>query len=177
MLPGGPRIRQEQLARAKSELASEAPLRPVQLSIGKLVGGKARITWSLKGAITKTATLATASLAVPATSRAARGASTDSSRASSLSTRLKTRAGAASKAAGRMDRDKENYADASTMIVSLANIRAWKTTKALDHLNPMCLEMYLSNDEFASTFGIAKEEFYAQRQWQQRQMKKSAGLF
>ena len=63
------------------------------------------------------------------------------------------------------------------MIVSLAHIRECKTKKALERLNPMCLEMYLSDGEFASTFGIPKDEFYAQRQWKQRQMKKWAGIF
>lgn len=44
-------------------------------------------------------------------------------------------------------------------------------------LNPMCLEMYLSNEDFHKVFGMPKEDFYQLRQWQQRSLKKKHGLF
>ena len=44
-------------------------------------------------------------------------------------------------------------------------------------LNPTCLEMYLSEEEFEATFNMSKESFYALRQWKQRELKKQVGLF
>ena len=44
-------------------------------------------------------------------------------------------------------------------------------------LNPMCLEMYLSDEEFTAAFGMGRAEFYALKQWKQRELKKQHGLF
>ena len=44
-------------------------------------------------------------------------------------------------------------------------------------LNPMCLEMYLSDSDFVENFEMPKEEFYFLKQWQQRALKKKAGIF
>ena len=45
------------------------------------------------------------------------------------------------------------------------------------HLNPTCLEMYLSEEEFKATFKMDKDAFYGLKQWKQRQLKKQAGIF
>jgi len=61
---------------------------------------------------------------------------------------------------------------------SLDEIKSGTGLAALDHkLNPLALEMYLSDTEFISVFRMNKEKFYAMKQWKQRELKKKVGIF
>jgi len=44
-------------------------------------------------------------------------------------------------------------------------------------LNPACLEMYLSDEDFQAALGMPKAQFYKLKQWKQREMKKRVALF
>ena len=44
-------------------------------------------------------------------------------------------------------------------------------------VNPLCKELYLSDDEFRQVFEMDKKTFYAMRLWKQRELKKRVGLF
>ncbi|XP_013133582.1 PREDICTED: villin-like protein quail [Papilio polytes] len=44
-------------------------------------------------------------------------------------------------------------------------------------VNPLTKELYLTHDDFVSTFNMAYSEFRALPGWKQREMKKAVGLF
>ena len=84
------------------------------------------------------------------------------------------RAGAASAAAARLAGGSADYADPETSVFTYHQVRdRWGEHK----INPTCKELYLVDDEFTRLFGMAKNEFYALRQWQQRDMKQRLQLF
>lgn len=52
------------------------------------------------------------------------------------------------------------------------------TTKPLpDGADPLHLEVYLSNEEFAEALGMSRDEFYSLQSWKQTELKKKANLF
>jgi hypothetical protein len=46
-----------------------------------------------------------------------------------------------------------------------------------DSLNPVCKELYLTDEDFQRLFGMEKREFYSMRLWRQRELKRKVGLF
>ena len=52
-----------------------------------------------------------------------------------------------------------------------------QVTSARDSLNPVCKELYLTDDDFRNIFGMEKAAFYGMRLWKQRDLKKRVGLW
>ena len=50
-------------------------------------------------------------------------------------------------------------------------------TSARDGLNPVCKELYLTDEDFRRVFGMDQGEFYRLPPWKQREKKKRVGLF
>ena len=73
--------------------------------------------------------------------------------------------------------DPEGPAHQFKSIDELRSTRASGPSAGTPALNPMCIEMYLSDEEFVKTFGMDKASFYQQKQWKQRELKKKAGCF
>ena len=46
-----------------------------------------------------------------------------------------------------------------------------------DALNPVCKELYLTEEDFKRILGIEKVAFYSMPLWKQRELKKRVGLF
>lgn len=46
-----------------------------------------------------------------------------------------------------------------------------------DGVDPLHLEVYLSQEEFTQALGMNRDEFYSLQNWKQTDMKKKANLF
>ena len=68
------------------------------------------------------------------------------------------------------------YAGREPSAAMLSKLRA-EGSAGEELLNPTCLEMYLSEEEFEATFKMDKDAFYELKQWKQRDLKKRVGLF
>ena len=52
-----------------------------------------------------------------------------------------------------------------------------QVSSARASLNPVCKELYLTEDDFVRIFGMDKKSFYSMKLWRQRELKKQVGLF
>ena len=60
---------------------------------------------------------------------------------------------------------------------STARFNYEQVASARASLNPVCKELYLTEDDFQRIFGMDKKSFYSMRLWKQRDIKKRVGLF
>jgi hypothetical protein len=79
---------------------------------------------------------------------------------------------AAAAASAGMAASTDMFADPQTKRFSYEHIATSR-----DALNPVCKELYLTDEDFKRILGIEKVAFYSMPLWKQRELKKRVGLF